>query len=568
MPKPIRSIRTIAAELWAKQGEQAIPRLRESLHSADPTVRESVLLALTYMPKVHARLALPDVLTLCEDSDLKVQANALLLMSELSNDRAQIADLAVARLLTAEPTLVEAAMSALRSLGSAAVPAIAEVLPQATPEIQFCCLDLLIESAFDEGHGTEAQAAISTCLQSSDGNLRRHAYHLVASLRPLSSEELSRGIQDSQEDIVKFVVRKCLADHRLAPQDLPRLAELLSSKPALRVSVLAAMANFGPSASEYFPEILTWTEADAPAVRLSAARALVCVADDSERVRPVLAKLLLDANPQVAHQAGELLAKVAPQDLPGIAQNVLLPRVLWGEESVRLSAIAALSGMPEAAASKRLALIRLLATESSDMPVSTTVQFALAEALGDMGSHARDASPALMHLIHRTSPGDPRLAIPVAALGKIGTDDPAVLKLLMELHDLPHSRHSRLPLTVIEALGRLGGGNAAVLELLTKDAGHAKAARMRVAALRAIAHLETRSDTTQMAYIHALRNDNVNVRIAACLLLVENGDPDEAAVELSRLLDDSCYIVRIVAAHSLAALGSHAAERCRHFLGS
>jgi HEAT repeat protein len=131
---------------------------------------------------------------------------------------------------------------------------------------------------------------------------------------------------------------------------------------------------------------------------------------------------------------------------------------------------------------------------------------------------------------------------------------------LIQLHDLPAIRRSHLQIAVIDALGKLGGNEAEVLELLDSDSLHAKSARVRLAALRAVANLEIDAETAQTIYLPALSDENVNVRVAACLLLMEHGRPEEIVMDIAKLLEDCSYFVRILAAHSLAGLGPHAIE--------
>jgi HEAT repeat protein len=306
--------------------------------------------------------------------------------------------------------------------------------------------------------------------------------------------------------------------------------------------------------------IFEWTKSEEAATRRAAALAFVRLTDNAERVRPILMRMLLDSDPHVARQAALLLAEYTPAELPDLVKNLLMPRVHSPEESIQISAVAALSGMPEAAASERLTLIRMLASESSKMAVSRTLQYELAEALGSMGPVAKDAGPAILSLLERTHRRDPRIVAPIIALGKIGAGDQEVLNALLEMQNQGAFERTSVKLAIIESLGQLGGDSEVVLESLTELAQHERSIETRVAALRAIARLELDAETAELTFSSFLRNENVNIRVAACLLLVEKGRPEEIILDLAKLLKDTNYFVRILAANSLAELGPQARD--------
>ena len=550
--------RVQSAETWARQGAQAIPRLKEALASPDNKTRYLGLLAFAYMAPQEARAALPEIIRLCDDPDPMIQADALVLAGNLSDDPEAIAPLIASRLISPEPKLSQAAGIALQRLGPAATSSIAAIRPQANPEVQVQCLNLLIHSISDKEHGPEAMSAISECLESPHLDLRRQAYQAAAAIRALTREEIATGLRDSELEIVKIAVTEWTADPERDPGALPQLLDLLRDQPSLRLLILEAIAAQGPSDFDVFPAVAAWADSEDPAIRQAALVALVRTTSDRERARPILLRRLADGSPQVARQAARLLARIAPSELPDIVRDLLMPRVDSGQESVQIAAIAALSGMPEAAASERISLIRMLSVVSSEMAVSLPVQYALAETLGSMGPAARDAVPAILSLLQRTSPEDPRLAIPIAALGKIGDNSPAVVETLIRLYDEPAIRRPAVQLALIDALSRLGGADPYVFERVSEDAFTGRTARVRVAALRATTRFDVDAESAQAIYLLALEDLDPNVRIAACLLLAEHGRPDDIVLDLVHVLSDEHDFARIVAAHCLAGLGPSA----------
>ena len=554
--------RAQAAEKWAHKGEEAIPRLREALISPNSRVREYALLAFIYMPRPSARLALPDLLPLCEDETPSVQANALALVAELTDQPEQLAPLMASRLLSPEDNIVNAAEKGLGRLGPVTVPHIAKVLLQAQPEVQTRCLRLLVQFAFDDVMGEQARTALRDCLQSPHAEVRQLAYELISCIRPLTDREISSGLKDAQGGILEIALRQYAIGVEPNPRDLPVLLGLLKTQPQLRPLVLEGLGHFS-AASEIFSAVELWTNDENPAIRAAAAKVLVRVADDRNRVVPILVRMVSDAHPRVAEVAGHLLAETAPQTAQAVVRDVLLPRLQSDEAGGQIAAAGALSGMSRFAAGERLTLIRLLARESSASPVTPVVQFELAKALGNMGPIAQDAVPALLNLIERTSPRDPLLIVPVVALGKIGYADQSVLDVLIRLHGHPQSRRSRLRPAVIATLGKVGSGHKKVVKLLTADATRSSSPAVRLAALKAVESLPIDRETIHAAYASALKSENINVRLGACWLMAKRDNTEHAeqtAWDMILLLEDYSPYVRTLAAQTLAGLGPQAAD--------
>ncbi len=553
--------RAQSAEKWAQKGEEAIPRLREALRSPNTRVREYALLAFIYMPRQTARQALPDLLPLCEDETPSVQANALALVAELTDQPEKLAPLFASRLLSREGDIFDAAERGLERLGPVAVPHIAQVLPEAEPQSQERCLRLLAQFANDESRGEEARQAISHCLESPHAAVRQLAYELISSMRVLRDAEISAALRDAQAGILEIALSQYSNRVAANPGDLPALLGLLETRPRLRPLVLQGLMRFPPS-SETFGAVEPWTNAEDPAVRAAAVEALVRVADDRERVVGILVRMVSDSHPRVAKAAARMLGEAAPQTAEAVVRDVLLPRLQSDEPGVQIAAAGALSGLPRFAMSERLTLIRVLAHESSASPVPPVVQFELAETLGQMGPAAQDAVPALLNLIERTSPRDPMLIVPVQALGNIGYADRSVLDVLIRLHGHPQSRQSRLRSAVIATLGKVGAGNKDVEQLLVADATSGGWPHVRLAGLKAIASLPIDRDTVHAAYVAALKSENINLRLGACRLLAERDDTghaEDVAWQMISLLDDGSPFVRTLAAKTLARLGSQAA---------
>lgn len=549
-----------SAELWAKRGEEAIPRLKEALQSPHDQTRKFALLALVYMPPHQAKSARDAVLEICEDENPYIQSIALGLAARLSDDPKALSRLAASRLLASEFCLVTSARDALDSLGPKAVPAIADTLPFARPQVKSICLNLLGAQVFDDDVGEQAVETIANCLRDPDLQVRRRAFELISISRPLKPAEVSLGLKDSEPKVVRIVLENCLQDDLSNSRDLPQLERLLHSRPELRILVFPVIALHGLQAKDLVAEIQPWTEDNDPAIRRAAASALVRVSPDFDRIRPALRDLLLDFDPGVARHAGQLWSEAAPEELAGLVRELLLPRVRSSREPAQISAAAALSGMPQAASAKRWELIRLLTKESSETDVSLTVQIQLAQALGTMGSAARDAVPAILGLIHRLDPSDPRTAVAVTALGNIGSRDHGVVETLIDLYERTSYPEPAVRIAVVKSLGRLGDGRSDVLDLLTREADSGNHLRVRMAALHAIDNLENETEYVQAIGSVFLNHELADVRLAALCLLRERGMTPSMAEPLGRLVSaDESARIRILAAGSLETMGPQAA---------
>lgn len=547
-----------AAERWAERGVEGLPRLKEALASPNPLTREYGLLALIYMPTEDAVLVRSEVRRLCDDPVPSVQSNALILMAKLTDEPEKFASVAASRMMSSDSELVDGGKTAVRQIGLPAVPAVAEVLPHVGRFTQSSCLNFLSRYVFNEQHGSLATQAVAGALEAEDPEVREQAYRLLSSIRPLTAKEIGVGLKDPHRKIQRMVLSEAVGGESPDPENLNRLQVLLKTQPDLRVSVLKAIAVYGSQAADTFGEIQQWTQDSDPQVRLEAATTLVRIANSSDRAVPYLENLLVDSHPEVARRAAQLLAEVTPESIPSVISEVLLPRLSSPNVPTQVSAAAALSGVPEAAAKERLTLIRLLAEQSAEFAVAPAVRFQLTEALGNMGPNARDAIPVLLGLVQQADGNDPQLIVPLKALGKIGGSDPVVRQTLLQLYDRMSHRSRTLRMVVLETLGKLGHGDADVFRLLAARARNAGSARERLTALRGMVACRMNSQATQATLTLALSDEDSNIRIGACLLLMERKNVQDLAPSLAVLLEDDCHFVRLLATHSLAKLGPKA----------
>lgn len=551
--------RVQSAEMWAKRGEAAIPRLREALESSDPKTREFGLLALVYMQKTEARLLLGEVKRLCEDPNPSVQSNALSLMGKLTLKPEEFAPIAASKLLSPEARINDAARRTLAEMGPSVVPSVVKVLPQTSPHIHASCLSMLAGHVFDERVGTQAGEAIARGLVHADPIVRVPAFGHTAYYRDFTADEVALGLDDSSGEIVRLVLVKCARENLGDSRSLPKLAELLKTQPYHCELVLASISHYGPDASKYFEEIRSFTTSHRSTTRLAALVALVKVSEDFDRVRPVLREMLSDPHPDVAQSAGELWSEYAPNELPAVIRDELMPRLRSANATRQFSAAAALAGMPRAAAPHRTELVRMISDQSAGGTVPLWVQVQIVEALGNMGPSARDAAPAVLGVLQRMAPRDPRISVAVTALGKIGSAPPGAVDMLISVYQRTSPRGpftSRI--AVLEALGELGRGHASAIDLLHRNVTTPRLNFGRLTALKALAKASDDKGFVRETCEFLLTDERASVRLAAAAELVELGGGEELAMDLAMLLEDESPRVRLYAANSLRSLGADA----------
>jgi len=183
----------------------------------------------------------------------------------------------------------------------------------------------------------------------------------------------------------------------------------------------------------------------------------------------------------------------------------------------------------------------------------------LVQAVGNMGPLAEDAVPAVLGFVERLNPRDPRLAIGVTALGKIGSAAPEVLDTLVQLQSNAWMYRPDVKIALIDAMGTLGRGDAEIESQLSQGARHHQNTRVRMAALKALAQVSIDNETLEETCEALLMDEKVNIRLAVCALLAQAGGSEQAAMDLVILLQDDCPLVRLLAARSLGSFGADAA---------
>jgi len=138
-------------------GVQAVPSLIPFLSSSDPNVRSNAAFALGQIgPKASA--ATPELVRLISDSDEKVQRTAVEAIAKIGG--AEVPDLLVPLLISANPTVQSSAMELLGNYGSAASAAIPSLvsLAKGNKTLRQQALDTLVKI------GPEAKTPLSALL--------------------------------------------------------------------------------------------------------------------------------------------------------------------------------------------------------------------------------------------------------------------------------------------------------------------------------------------------------------------------------------------------------------------
>jgi HEAT repeat protein len=231
----------------------------------------------------------------------------------------------------------------------------------------------------------------------------------------------------------------------------------------VRASAIDVLAQFGPTAKDYLPQILGLRKDKNAAVRTSVMTALFRIKPESNELVPILLAGLDDDDKAVrfrsvgllggmeglARQAvPKLLARVDGKDLE-MRQEVVyaLSRIGPGEPMVvdalltllrekdhpvlRTNAAAALGGVQGRKAEVATALLNAYAAEDvQDAQLKHDVRHSVLSALARIGGDAKDAAPALVKIVDNHRIERDLRARAAEALGKIGACTDSVVAAL------------------------------------------------------------------------------------------------------------------------------------------
>jgi len=301
----------------------------------------------------------------------------------------------------------------------------------------------------------------------------------------------------------------------------------------------------------------------------------------------VLAERLIPDRVLAAHALATALGdQSGPSGAPALAAGrlgAILKALASSGERERAEAAWALGRLGPAAAAAVPGLVRALGDEHE------CVRAGAAQALGSLGPAARAALPQLLALV-----ADPRQSVRWRALeaaSKLGADAASVPALVSALASpdsyvragalwiqrelgpearaaLPaltaaaHDVHPGVRAVAVQALARVGQGDAASLAALVQALRGGGDADYRWKAARALGHLGPQAKEAVPGLVAAVDDENGHVRREAIIALGRIG-PDAvaaAAPALMRVLEDPDRDIRQAAAMALGRLQAEAAR--------
>ncbi len=338
-------------------------------------------------------------------------------------------------------------------------------------------------------------------------------------------------------------IRAVLGKGPASTEDLGLLAEKLKNpSPLVRAYAARALGDSGEAARPVARELVPLAADPDPLVRREAAQALLKIRPDREVVRPLMRKMLAEADPGTRNRILNAIADLGKAAVPNLVDALkedeaapyaivvlgsigpdaadaapALAERLKAEQrpEVRQQIVMALGAVGSAAA------VPALVEELSDADEATRV--AAAFGLGRIGPPAAAGSAALTKSLE--SP-DPVLKVVSAwALAKIKPDDAAARDQAVTV--LAESLTSDSPLAraaAFRGLADLRPGPAKVLPILKRQL----ASKDKAAVAEALHMLAEMGEPAVPALVEALKNPEGRVLAASILAYI--GPPAKAAV--------------------------------------
>jgi len=468
-------------ELGRLGKREAIPVLLERLRDAEPFVRRSAALSLSYFGG-DAKAAVPDLLRMVEKDDSMVRPLAALALGEISTDPGRAVP-ALSRALQAaaleqfnqEPLRDETAR-ALSKFGEAGTSALLEALRGKDANARLVAARVLWEKT----HRPEAIAALARSLEAGEPEFREKAATILRDIgvgaRP-AIPALLRALSDKNERVQlaaahalantgKSAVPGLLAllsdmDARLREQAaftlaleplepqlvVPALIKALNDKDGgVRATALGSLGAFGRHAAPAIPALIKALQDKE--LRDVAVLSLGRLGPEASAAAPALVEMLTSGDAD--RYLLKTLGAIGPKARPAVPAIIKLLRA--ENQLLATAAPDALAKIGDAATAVP-ALIRALESE--------VVAAEAADALGSFGAKARRVVPALAALLH-----DPQWHIrnaAVEALGAIGLDSKGAIPALRNALKDPVERIRR---HAAETLGKIGSADEKTVQAL------------------------------------------------------------------------------------------------------
>ncbi|MBI3863340.1 MAG: HEAT repeat domain-containing protein [Planctomycetia bacterium] len=443
----------------------------------------------------------------------------------------------------------------------------------------------------------EVTAALRRLLGDSEPVVRASAISALGKRGVARVEEIHAGLRDADSRVVDEALQSANWLGPEAVQIMPDLLPLADTIPDFNLPALIRVLRLDRAAAKMLlrrlvrragspefqapirsaarPDPAARQEWQNPEIRkrLDVVAFVMELGAEPTEFRPVLKSLIANSHPELGKLAAGLLTRFDPDEARRLAgqMTVDIERDPNREgDSPSMRSLHVLSGFGPAARDAVPLLIRLIDEDDQKRP---WIAWYSIVALGGIGPDAAPAVTCLSSVLKRLKSVDNswvRGEVVVATLGKIGPAARSTVPVLLEILDqAPNSEHEAArpantaaaqsyPVQydrVSAALGRIGDNSDRVVARLWREAAVGRPVQRRLAALQALLGLCRHGDPIPSAFLAALDDESVDVRlVAACLGQVE-GDRSSAIPGLIRALTDDDPWVVSAAALSLRAIG-------------
>ena len=420
---------------------------------------------------------------------------------------------------------------------------------------------------------------LSNVLRDADPAIRTEALDILADIGQPAVPTLTRLL--GQADVAYWC---CMALGEIGPDAAaaaPALAKVLRNNPRPEVCREAALAlgSIGPAAAGAVPTLTEALGRKDPAGVAAVAYALGQIGPKANASVPSLSRCAASSDPLVKAVSVWALAKIEPQNenRKQVAVAQLVASLRSDQPQLRHAALRGLADLqptPEAALpamskalqdnDKSVASAALFAVASFGDPAIPALTDALkrkelrpaaARILGQMGSRAKEAAPALVEIV-RTDQNGPSRSEALMALAATDADPKKVVPAAIEAL---RSQREDVRCAACFALGRIGKSAAAAVSELQTRLGDSD----ECGALAAWALVRIAPDSPQVArqlvpiFVNALNTCEPRVRVEAAASLQRLGPLAKDAIPaLKRASADSDETVHAAAVAALSAVGS------------
>ncbi len=429
-------------------GSESLPTLVKAMRDPDPEVATEIIITVGRIGAGGSDFALRHLVNAAADRRAAVRIAAITALRDLGE--AAVPALMVA-LAHEDPATRRRAAGSLWYLGPTAratLPALIAAVKDGDPKTASAVVD-----ALGTVGSVDADTAVPAILEAlKDPSLRDRAIRGLAHIGEparAATPSLQRLLEQyGWETPEGEQVARCLAKIGAPPVEMLTRAVVRESD----FSAASLLGEFGPIARSAVPALSAALDDDRPSVRTLSAIALATIDATVSRVVPTLVQGMNATGPDsMAFQAVEALGQMGAA--AALSLDALLGAIRTQDNGLHLEAARAL-GMIRVTTPP---VVSALATALEDD--DEEVRAAAADALGSLGAGAKSAVPALVKLLKGPPPDefggfprDPRVSA-ARALGLVGKDSSAaIVALINALRDSDYD----VVRTAINALAAIG----------------------------------------------------------------------------------------------------------------